>query len=223
MRRQEVAMIEATTARGRMLAAALDVAGKKDWADVSLRDIAEAAGVSLVELREVFTTKTDVIGALLKAVDAELLSKAPKRGEGQDKRDLLFDAVMTRFDVLAPYRSALKSIYAAGSSNVSLAGPYLSSQYWMLQVAGIPTDGATGALRLAGLAATYASVFRVWLDDEDPGLARTMAALDRSLGRGARWAGLLDDLRRLPFCRGRDRDRSRRHSADSTGEEPVVA
>ena len=33
---------------------------------------------------------------------------------------------------------------------------------------------------------TYASVFGVWLEDDDPGLARTMAALDRRLRRGER-------------------------------------
>ena len=32
----------------------------------------------------------------------------------------------------------------------------------------------------------YASVFGVWLEDDDPGLARTMAALDRRLRRGER-------------------------------------
>jgi hypothetical protein len=56
----------------------------------------------------------------------------------------------------------------------------------MLEAAGIATDGPTGALRIGGLALTYASVFRVWLEDDDPGLARTMAALDRRLRRGER-------------------------------------
>ena len=40
------------------------------------------------------------------------------------------------------------------------------------------------ALRVAGLGLTYASVFRTWLEDDDAGLARTMAALDRRLRRG---------------------------------------
>jgi AcrR family transcriptional regulator len=185
-------MFDTATNRGRMLSAALDLAARKDWAEVSLRDIAEAAGVSLSELREAFTTKADVIGALLKAVDGELLSKVPKRGEGQERRDLLFDTIMTRFDILAPYKGALKSIYASGATDLGLAGAYLSSQYWMLEAAGIPTEGATGALRVAGLAATYASVYRVWLDDEDAGLARTMAALDRRLRRGERAIASLD-------------------------------
>ncbi len=185
-------MFETTSTRGRLLAAALDLAARKSWAEVTVRDIADAAGVSLRELRAEFASKSDVIAALLAAVDSELLSKAPQRSEDQQRRDQLFDTIMTRFDILAPYKPALKSIARSGGADARLAGPFLSSQYWMLAAAGIPTQGAAGALRVLGLAATYASVFRVWLDDEDPGLARTMAALDRRLRRGERAATSLD-------------------------------
>jgi len=187
-------MIDRTTPKGRMLAAALDLAAKKSWADVTLLDIAEGAGLSLGELRDTFKTKTDVIASLLRAADDEVLKRAPKRGEGQEKRDLLFDIVMTRFDILAPYKPALKSIYASGAADFSLAGPYLSSQHWMLQAAGIGTDGAGGALRVAGLGLAYASVFRTWLEDDDPGHARTMAALDRRLRRGERAMTSVDQV-----------------------------
>ncbi len=179
-------MLDKTTPKGRILAAALDCAAKTRWAEVTLIDIAEAAGVTLSELRGLFTTKSDIIAALLRAVDDEVMRRLPKRGEDQEKRDLLFDTIMTRFDVLGPYKAALKSIHASGSADLALAGPYLSSQHWMLQAAGIGTDGALGALRIAGLGLAYASVFATWLEDDDPGLARTMAALDRRLRRGER-------------------------------------
>jgi ubiquinone biosynthesis protein COQ9 len=179
-------MLDQATPKGRILASALDCAAKKSWADVTLLDIAEDAKLSLSELRGLFASKTDLIAALLRAVDDEVLQKAAARAEGQEKRDRLFDIVMTRFDVLAPHKAALKSIYASGAADFALAVPYLSSQHWMLQAAGIGTDGALGALRVTGLALTYASVFRVWLDDDDPGHARTMAALDRRLRRGER-------------------------------------
>jgi hypothetical protein len=64
----------------------------------------------------------------------------------------------------------------------------------MLQAAGIGTDGAVGALRVTGLAVTYAGVFRVWLDDDDPGHAKTMAALDRRLRRGERALSGLEQI-----------------------------
>ena len=187
-------MLDSSTPKGRMLAAALDLAAKKSWADVTLLDISDTAGVSLVELRDTFNSKSTIVAALLRAVDDEVLKRAPKRGDGQEKRDLLFDIIMTRFDVLAPHRAALKSIYASGTADFSLAVPYLSSQHWMLQAAGIGTDGTSGTLRVAGLGLAYASVFRTWLEDDDPGHARTMAALDRRLRRGERAMVSIDQV-----------------------------
>jgi AcrR family transcriptional regulator len=187
-------MFDHDTREGRILAAALECAAKKSWAEVSLLDIAEGANLPLSELRSAFTTKSDIIAALLRAIDDEVLKRAAKRSEGQEKRDLLFDIIMTRFDVLGPHKAALKSIHASGPADFALAGPFLSSQHWMLQATGIATDGPTGALRVAGLGLTYASVFRVWLQDDDPGLARTMAALDRRLRRGERTLGGIEQL-----------------------------
>jgi AcrR family transcriptional regulator len=179
-------MFDQTTLKGRILAAALTCAAAKSWREVALIDIAEAAAVPLAELRAHFASKTDIVAGILRAVDDEVLKRAPKRSEGQERRDRLFDVIMTRFDVLAPHKAALKSIYKSGSADFDLAGPYLASQRWMLEAAGIGTEGATGALRLAGLGIAYAAVFRTWLEDDDPGQARTMAALDRRLRRGER-------------------------------------
>jgi ubiquinone biosynthesis protein COQ9 len=187
-------MLDQTTRKGRILAAALACAAAKSWAEVTLSDIAEAATLPLAEFRDEFASKTEIIAALVRAVDDEVLKRAAKPGEGQEKRDALFDIVMTRFDVLGPHKAALKSIHASGPADFALAGPFLSSQHWMLEAAGIATDGPTGALRVAGLGLAYASVFRTWLEDDDAGLARTMAALDRRLRRGERTLGGIDSV-----------------------------
>ncbi|QCK88542.1 hypothetical protein E8L99_23665 [Phreatobacter aquaticus] len=78
------------------------------------------------------------------------------------------------------------------------------------------------------MAATFAKVIKVWLDDEDPALARTMRKLDEELARAGRAATMLREAERLAaplralmsaprmFCRSswprdrwRDRDSSR--------------
>jgi ubiquinone biosynthesis protein COQ9 len=179
-------MFDLTTPKGRILSAALASAASKSWGDVTLLDIAEAADVPLGDLRGQFDTKDDIIAGLLRAVDDEVLKRAPKRAEGQEARDVLFDILMSRFDALGPHKAALKSIHASGPADFALARPFLSSMHWMLQAAGIGTEGVGGGLRVSGLALAYASVFRTWLEDDDAGLARTMAALDRRLRRGER-------------------------------------
>src|SRR5258707_187956 len=82
----------------------------------------------------------------------------------------------------------------------------------------IEAAGPRGMVRAQGLAVLFASVLRTWVDDDDPGLARTMAALDRALARGQRWSGFLDGLSRIPQCVGRAR---RRRPRDADDEETV--
>jgi hypothetical protein len=87
----------------------------------------------------------------------------------------------------------------------------------MLTAADIDAAGPRGMLRAQGLAVMFASVLRTWVDDDDPGHARTMAALDRALARGQRFAGLMDDLCRIParICRLRPRRRRGESSEDT--------
>jgi len=194
-------MIDLGSADGRIIAAALRLAAEKPWQDVSLRHIAEAAGVNLAELSDIFSSKSNVLKAFVRHVDKEVLVKAPAPQEGESQRDALFEVIMARFDVLQPYKSALRSVARSGEIELALIRPMLSSQAWMLQAAGIDSDGPAGAMRTAGLASAYASVFRTWLEDDDPGLARTMAVLDRKLRSGesvmAGLDGALGAARRL--------------------------
>jgi hypothetical protein len=90
----------------------------------------------------------------------------------------------------------------------------------MLAAARINAPGPRGALRAQGLAMLFSSVLRTWVRDDDPGLARTMAALDRALARGQRFAGFLDDLFFIPSRLCRLRPRRRR---DDDEEETVAA
>ena len=120
-----------------------------------------------------------------------------------------------------PIRSLVRSASRNPGLAFALNGLTVRSLQWMLTAANIGAAGPKGMLRAQGLAMLYAPVLRTWLDDDDPGLARTMAALDRALGRGARWAGRLDDLCRFVPRRRRRSDRWRGGRADRD-EEPVA-
>jgi AcrR family transcriptional regulator len=148
--------------------------------------------------------------------DAELADEPP--------RERLFDVLMRRLEVLAPHKAAVRSLMRSASRNPGLAFALNSlsvrSQQWMLTAADIAASGPRGMVRAQGLALLFASVLRTWIDDQDRGLARTMAALDRALARGQRWSGLLDDLCRIPASVCRLRPRQRR---DSDEEDTVAA
>jgi len=183
-------MFDDFSKRSKAVRAALDLANGRDWGDISLADIAHAANLGLADLRREFACKTDIIRAFQSEVDAEVLARARSAGEAQSPRDRLFDIVMTRFEVMQPYKPALRRISAhlrcrPGEAATLLCGS-LASQYWMLAGAGAKLDGPGGALRVTGLAAVYGKVFQVWLDDASPSLDKTMAALDKRLANGER-------------------------------------
>ncbi len=183
-------MFDDFSKRSKAVRAALDLAAARCWGDISLADIAQAANLSLADLRREFSCKSDILRAFQAEVDAEVLGRARPGGDAQSPRDRLFDVVMTRFELMQPYKPALRRIASylcrrPGEASTLLCTS-LASQYWMLAGAGAKLDGPGGALRVAGLTAVYGKVFQVWLDDPSPSLDKTMAALDQRLAKGER-------------------------------------
>ena len=54
---------------------------------------------------------------------------------------------------------------------------------WALEAAGIGPSGPIGCLRVKGLSVIYLLALRVWLNDDSDDMGKTMASLDRNLGR----------------------------------------
>src|SRR5262249_22597345 len=154
-----------------------------------------------------------VLAAHIKDIDRRVLAGGEGDMAEEPPRERLFDVLMRRLEILAPHRAAVRSLLRSARRNPGLALALNSlavpSEQGMLPAADIDAAGRRGLIRAQGLAVLYARVVRVWLHDDDPGLARTLAALDRELARGQRWAGFLNDLCRFaPRC---GRLRRRRH------------
>jgi AcrR family transcriptional regulator len=213
--RRVVAAAPASDPRGKVIDALLALAGERSFG-AGLADVAAAAGVPLATLRSLYNGKLGILADFSRRIDEGVLDKGP--AEGKEARDRLFEVVMRRFDALAPFRPALGSILAAARRDLALARALhriaRKSQMWMLVAAGIHRGGITGRMAMEGMVFVYANVFRVFLDDEDAGLARTMAALDRGLGRGERWMGWLDRVCSVIPDFG-ERLRSRRRGAEA--------
>ena len=212
------------TNRDKIVSAFMALLAERPIEEIAFGEIAGRAGLSLAECRAEFASVMGVLTAQVKAIDRQVLAGGDPELAGEPPRERLFDVLMRRLEVLAPHKTAVRSLMRSASRNPGLALALNSlgvrSQQWMLTAADIAASGPRGMLRAQGLALLFASVLRTWVDDEDPGLARTMAALDRALARGQRWSGFLDDLLRIPgaVCRPRPR---RRRAADD--EDTVAA
>lgn len=205
--------------RQRIVAAFMQLLAEKPIERIDLSEIAERASVSLARLREEFDSTLAILAAQMKDIDRAVLEGADADMADEPPRDRLFDVLMRRLEALAPYKGAVRSLRRSVMCNPGLAlalnALAVRSMRWMLTAAGINTSGGKGALRAQGLALMFAQVLRVWVDDDDPGLARSMAELDRALTRGQSWSRLLDDLCAvMPTPRRRRRRRARRDEGD---------
>jgi len=207
--------------REKIIAAFLTLLADKPIERIGLAEIAEASGVSLAQLRGEFPSTLAILAAHIKSIDRAVLSEDFGDVEEEPARERLFDVLMRRIEIFAPHREAVRSLMRSARRNPPLALALNSlavrSQQWMLTAAGIGASGPRGMIRAQGLAALFGGVLRTWIHDDDPGLARTMAALDRALARGQRFVGLIDDLCRIParLCRLRPRRRRGESSEDT--------
>ena len=167
----------------RLADAALKLLAKTPWPDLALFAVARSARVPPCDLQAIASSKPALIALILNRVGGEVAARyRPEPGSAHDR---LFEVAMCWFDVLAPQRKAVRSLYdglkrdpltlvAARAGIVEAAG-------WLLTLAEADTGSAL-PLRALGLAAVLARAVPVWLGD-DKDLTRTMAALDIDLTR----------------------------------------
>ena len=200
--------------RERIIDAFMAILAERPIEEIGFAEIGGRAGVPLHRCRAAFDSVLSVLSAKLREIDKEVLEGAQGEDMAEESpRERLFDILMRRLEALGPHKAAIRSLVRSARSDpalgLALNGFAVRTQHWMLAAAGISTGGLRGAIRAQGLAILYANVMRVWVEDDDPGLARTMAALDRELGRGAWWTRFLDDVARLVPRPGRSRRRWR--------------
>ncbi len=191
--------------REAVVEALMTLAAERPWDDIELGDIAEAAGLTLAELREMFPSKGAILGGFARMIDVKVLEGSGDDLLGEPARERLFDVYMRTIDALTPYKSALRRIaYAVRGEPLTLAAlnqVALNSHRYLLAAAGIPTEDALGPIKVQGSVITLARTLETWFEDDDPQLARTMARLDKELGRAESFMARAEDVRRItaPF------------------------
>jgi AcrR family transcriptional regulator len=213
------------TDRGKIIEAFMELLAEERYEDIGLGEVAARAGVSLATLRGEFSSTLEILAAQIKEIDREVLAGSGEDMAEEPPRERLFDVLMRRCEALTPYKDSVRSLLRSAQTDPCLAlalnALAVRSMQWMLTAADINAAGPIGLIRAQGLAVLYARVLQTFVDDDEPGNARTLAALDRALARGQRWVDALDGLCRfVPGSFSRRRSRHMRH--DEEGEEPVA-
>ncbi|MEO9904421.1 MULTISPECIES: TetR/AcrR family transcriptional regulator [Alphaproteobacteria] len=171
----------------KILDAVLLVAGEQGWNDLTIEAAAERAGVSAPEAISVFPDKRRILNAL--ADRFERLAATTVDAEAGDPSlpvpERLFDAIMTRFELLQEHRDGYAAVLAAARTDPGMALAGLArltpAMGLVLRQTGLGDRGPIGCLSRKVLAGLYLSVLQVWLSDTSEDLGPTMAALDKRL------------------------------------------
>lgn len=195
--------------RNRIIEAMIALAAERPFHEVTLPAIAARAGMDLAALRAAYDSRLDVLADFVRRTDERALAGLDADMKEEGPRDRLFDVLFGRLEALKPYKAALQSI-----GDVACRDPALAltlnriealAMAWMLSAAGISAAGSRGAFRAQGLVLVWAKVLRTFLADDDPGLAKTMAELDRRLKQAERVEIGVARLCRLVACAGKRR------------------
>jgi AcrR family transcriptional regulator len=204
-----------TSDRDKAVDALMALLAEHSLDEIGLAEVAGRAGLKLSQLRAEFGSVLAIFAAHIKDIDRTVLAGGDADMAEEPARERLFDVLMRRLEALAPYKEAVRSVLRSARCKPGLAlalnAMAVRSQHWMLEAACISATGPRGALRAQGAALMFARVLAIWVDDEEEGLDRTMAALDLGLASAERWAGFVDDLCAIPKCVLRGPRRRRRY------------
>ncbi len=162
----------------RAAACALALAADRPWGEISLRDIARAAGVPFAELYALADGKAALLVHMSRQADAAALASG-EVDESAEAHDRLFEAVMARLEAMGVHRAALIAIARAEGPMMVLSRLPRTAKA-LLEAAGIDTGGGRGALRVVAMTGVWGRILQVWRDDQGA-LNRTMAEIDKQL------------------------------------------
>jgi AcrR family transcriptional regulator len=198
-----------------LLAAALALIGERGWRGFGLVELARRTGMPLATVYAELPSRGAVLRRLGARLDAAMLGVSPTELAEMTPRERLFELMMRRFDAMAPYRDALRAMAGSrGADLEAIAASLCNLQrvaVWLVDAAGGPRSGLAALAGRQAVLMVYARAFSVWLGDETEDRSKTLAELDRRLGRLEAMAGWA-----ARCCR-------RREKPGAAGAEPAAA
>ena len=141
-----------------IIESALTLAASRGWARVGLGDIAEAAEISLAELRAEFSSKSAIVAAYAAAIDREVLAARDPEVAGRPATERLFDVLMKRFDLLNAHKEGVGAIMRSCPSDPEaiLCGPLDAAALHALDAGSCRLEQRRPARRASGQGAVGA-------------------------------------------------------------------
>ncbi|HEY8696534.1 MAG TPA: hypothetical protein VIM02_02865 [Rhizomicrobium sp.] len=165
--------------------AALKLLAKKPWSELTMAEVAKAAKQPLASLQTTAPNKPALLGLILTSVSTDIAKRYRRDPGSEDARDRLLDVSLTWFELLAPHKRAVRSLYDGLKRDpltlIAARAELVAAANWLFVLAEADTGPAL-PLRALALAGILARAIPVWLED-DKTLSKTMARLDQDLRR----------------------------------------
>ena len=136
-------------------------------------------------------SKFDLLKNINRYVD-DVLIKQMKSLENSSTKDMLFEVLMARFDILQLNRKSFIEIYKFLKKNpnyfIKLLPSFLESMIVTAELCNYNINGLKGTIRLKGLMLVYFVTFFQWMDDKNISLEKTMTELDKNLDQAEKFS-----------------------------------
>ena len=158
---------------------------KKSWGEIRLEEIIRNSK----KHKKTIKTKNDLLKNINRYVDY-LLKKETSSIEKSSTKDMLFEVIMARFDVLQKYRNSFLTLFDSyklkPQKSIILIPSFLESMFLTASIANIETKGIRGSLAIKGIFIIYIATYLEWMNDTSKSLEKTMTTLDQYLNKASK-------------------------------------
>ena len=171
----------------------LELIEGRGWRQFTFSDLAVDRGEPLHEIEQLFPEKEAIYMAVHKwldrrvaeASDDDLEMMEGDELQGESKKEMLFDMLLSRIELMTPYKKAIQQLYddiwTNPKSMMAMTVLLQAKMVSMLQAVGVRESYIPLDAQAAALGTAYTSVLEIWFTDDSADLSQTMAELDRRL------------------------------------------
>lgn len=155
------------------------------YEQVSMRMVAEAAGLPLSRLRATFASEEALLEGFAARMDAAMLDRFEARPWEDAPRARVLTAMLARFEALRPLKAAVRSLLAGAAADPATAlffGRVSTEEHrWTLIAAGLDHRGPRARNLAEAISLAFVAAAPTWLAEQDAELPRTRAAIEAAL------------------------------------------
>ena len=167
---------------------------KRSWHSIKIDEVYNKININKKNLQNKVDNKRELLRNINHYFDFKLRNITDSIDQST-RKDMIFEIIMMRFDILQIYRKPIIKIFGFFKKKpqvlVFLLPSLIDSMISMAGLAKIPVVGIKGNLKVKGLLIIYFASFLVWSKDHSESLEKTMTSLDNHLDRAGKLLSII--------------------------------